>query len=171
MDEIIFIPVAGLNLIKIAAGLADTIWRPYYTQLIGEPQVDYMLEKFQSEGAIAAQIKEGTLYFLIAKQKEYIGYLAVTPETDQNALFLSKVYLKKNQRKKGYGRKAVEFIEDLASQHGLGYIRLTVNKNNIDSLAAYEKMRFKRIRSLVQDIGGGFVMDDYEYRRKVRGCA
>jgi ribosomal protein S18 acetylase RimI-like enzyme len=39
-------------------------------------------------------------------------------------------------------------------------IWLTVNKNNTQSIEAYKKMMFYKTRSLVTDIGGGFVMDD-----------
>ena len=38
---------------------------------------------------------------------------------------------------------------------------------NSGSLRAYEKMGFHKVRSLVIDIGGGFVMDDYELEKRV----
>ena len=40
-------------------------------------------------------------------------------------------------------------------------IQLTVNKNNTNTIKAYEKWGFKTIDSAVTDIGSGFVMDDY----------
>lgn len=44
---------------------------------------------------------------------------------------------------------------------------LTVNKNNVKAIRAYEKTGFKNIGSLVQDIGNGFVMDDYKMEQTV----
>jgi diamine N-acetyltransferase len=38
---------------------------------------------------------------------------------------------------------------------------LTVNKNNTGAISVYEKIGFRNVGSLVQDIGSGFVMDDY----------
>lgn len=167
MDDIEFVPVAGTALVKITVALAEKIWRPYYTPIIGKPQVDYMLGMFQSQPAITKAIEEGFLYFLIVKKREYIGYLAVLPQKDQDTILLSKIYLNENERRKGYGRKAMGFIEDVARRHGAKYIRLTVNKNNVDSIGAYEKMGFKRYGDAVSDIGAGFFMDDYQYQKKI----
>jgi ribosomal protein S18 acetylase RimI-like enzyme len=36
-----------------------------------------------------------------------------------------------------------------------------VNKRNRNAIAAYEKYGFRIVDSVVKDIGGGFVMDDY----------
>jgi len=43
----------------------------------------------------------------------------------------------------------------LAREQGLRKISLTVNKNNTDSIKAYEKMGFRNVGSLAQDIGNG----------------
>jgi RimJ/RimL family protein N-acetyltransferase len=47
----------------------------------------------------------------------------------------------------------------------LNKIALTVNKNNVNSIKAYEKMGFKNVGSVVQDIGSGYVMDDYKMEK------
>ncbi len=39
--------------------LAREIWTDHYVPIIGREQVDYMLEKFQSEKAIATQLADG----------------------------------------------------------------------------------------------------------------
>ncbi|MGB0563820.1 MAG: GNAT family N-acetyltransferase, partial [Spirulinaceae cyanobacterium] len=47
------------------ARLARSIWIAHYTPIIGAAQVDYMLAKFQSAEAIAAQVQtEGYRYYL-----------------------------------------------------------------------------------------------------------
>ena len=50
---------------------------------------------------------------------------------------------------------------------GLGKITLTVNKNNAIAIEAYRKMGFENAGSIVTDIGGGFVMDDYKMEKSV----
>jgi RimJ/RimL family protein N-acetyltransferase len=70
-------------------------------------------------------------------------------------------------RGKGYGGKTVEFLESLAREDGFKKITLTVNKYNSGSIKAYEKMGFKNVGSIVQDIGNGFVMDDYKMEKAV----
>ena len=38
---------------------------------------------------------------------------------------------------------------------------LNVNKGNVRAIAFYQKRGFGVIKSVVLDVGGGFVMDDY----------
>jgi ribosomal protein S18 acetylase RimI-like enzyme len=58
-------------------------------------------------------------------------------------------------------------METLAREGGLRKIVLTVNKNNTNAIRAYERIGFKKTGSLVQDIGSGFVMDDYAMEKTV----
>ena len=152
--------------IETVARLAFEIWNQHFTPIIGKAQVDYMVEKFQSKRAISEQIEQGYSYYLIRADGDYIGYTGICPKDDE--LFLSKLYLRASQRGKGYGRKVVEFLEDLARDKGLGKITLTVNKNNTDTIKAYEKFGFVNLGVLVQDIGNGFIMDDYKMEKVAR---
>jgi len=77
-------------------------------------------------------------------------------------LFLSKIYIEASKRGKGLGKKAIQFLENLAANHKLGEISLTVNKNNIKTIKAYEKMGFKNLGPVIQNIGNGFIMDDFK---------
>ncbi len=160
-----FIAVSTDHQIEIVVSLAKEIWTEHYIPIIGRAQVDYMLERFQSKQAVFQQIRRGLLYFLIREDSEFIGYIAVHPKGRE--LFLSKIYVKSSRRGKGYGRKAVQFAETLAKERGLSKIVLTVNKNNINSIKAYEKIGFKKTGSLIQDIGSGFFMDDYKMEKTV----
>jgi len=152
--------------IETVARLAHEIWNQHFIPIIGKAQVDYMLEKFQSTKAISDQIENGYSYYLLKVDDDYAGYTGVCPKEDE--LFLSKLYIRASNRGKGYGRKAIEFLEDLAGEKGLDKISLTVNKNNTDSIRAYEKLGFKNLGVFVQDIGNGFVMDDYKMEKVVR---
>ncbi len=163
----VFFPVMTEDDAMIVESLARDIWTKHYTPIIGREQVEYMLERYQSSEAILGQIGAGVLYFLIKAETGIVGYLAVQPRTDE--LFLSKIYVSSGERGKGYGKQAVQFAETLAKLRRLGKIVLTVNKNNVDSIRAYEKMGFKNTGALVQDIGSGFVMDDYRMEKAVPG--
>lgn len=157
--------VSDENQTEIIEGIACEIWNEYFTPIIGKAQVDYMLEKFQSKKSITKQIENGTLYYLIKDDDGRIGYLAVLPEEDY--LFLSKLYIVSAERGKGHGRKAIELIEELAIEKGIRKILLTVNKNNFDTIEMYKKVGFKNQGSIVQDIGNGFIMDDYKMEKDV----
>lgn len=141
------------------AKTAEEIWREHYTPLLGEAQVSYMLDKFQSASAIAEQIAEGYTYFLLEAEEEIVGYVGVVPQEEY--LFLSKLYIKKEARKRGFAAKALALVKDFARENGLSRIRLTVNKGNSGSISVYEHWGFVTVDSVVTDIGEGFVMDDY----------
>lgn len=144
------------------ANLASEIWHEYWTCILSNEQIDYMVEKFQSEDAIRKQIaEENYTYYFIVKDSEKAGYIGVSDKKEY--LFLSKLYIKKNYRHQGLGHKAFEEI----TKFGFDRIQLTVNKYNKNTINAYLKYGFKIIDSVVTDIGSGFVMDDYimEYKK------
>ena len=157
--------VSDENQIVIIENLAKEIWNEYFTAIIGKAQVDYMLEKFQSKKAITEQIENGFLYFLLKNNENPVGYIAVIAEDKQ--LFLSKLYITLAERSKGYGRKAIEFLEQLAIEKKLSKISLTVNRNNSATISCYKKLGFENRGNTVQDIGNGFVMDDYKMEKKL----
>ena len=146
--------------IEKLAGLASEIWHEYWPVILSLEQIDYMIEKFQSFNAIKSQItEERYIYNILEDNGNFIGYFGVCPK--DNYLFLSKLYIRKDFRELGCGKQAFNKIKQLAMQFNKQSIQLTVNKNNTNTIKAYEKWGFKTIDSVVTDIGGGFVMDDY----------
>ncbi len=143
--------------------LAREIWTDHYVPIIGQAQVDYMLGKFQSEAAIAAQRAAGYDYFTAWHSDQSVGYLAI--KADNDMLLISKVYVQRSCRGKGIGKMMLDFAESICRDRHFKGLWLTVNKHNHSSLAWYEQMGFKNTGSLVQDIGGGFIMDDYRMEK------
>ncbi|MFZ4655287.1 MAG: GNAT family N-acetyltransferase [Methylococcaceae bacterium] len=147
--------------------LAREIWRDHYVPIIGQEQVDYMLGEFQSEKAIAAQLADGYEYYIVTHVGKSVGYLAIVQNADEEALMISKIYVTKSGRGQGFGRKMLSFAEDVCRERKLRTLWLTVNKHNILSIAWYIRMGFKNIGPTVQDIGAGFVMDDYRMEKPI----
>ncbi len=146
--------------------LCRALWHETYDGLLGGDQVDYMLEKFQSERAFFRQMRgENYRYFFIVCGGETAGYTALAYEKER--LFLSKLYLKKEYRGTGLAKTALEEIFAAARRLGYGAVYLTVNKKNARAIAAYEKYGFERESAVVGEIGGGYVTDDYVYARRV----
>ena len=165
-DLLRFEKVLNDSQIEIVASLARKIWHEYFPSIIGDAQVEYMLEKFQSSDSIATQIeRESYFYEIIVLNGEPIGYLGLVPKA--GALFISKLYIQKKMRKKGCGSKALEHIEEMAAGRRFVKMSLTVNKNNLFAIAFYEKTGFSKVDSVVVDIGGGFLMDDYVMEKGV----
>ena len=147
--------------------LAREIWQEHYVPIIGQKQVDYMLEKFQSESAVVEQLGESYEYYLVINDGQCKGYVAVVPSGSEPSVLISKLYVRKSERGLGLGKEMLRFVEDLGRERGIQKIWLTVNKNNADSIAWYSRMGFKNTGPIVQDIGGGFVMDDFRFEKKI----
>lgn len=146
--------------IKELAELTSEIWHEYWTCILSNEQIDYMVEKFQSENAIRNQINnENYVYFFIIYDSEKVGYIGLSKK--KNHMFLSKIYIKKNFRYKGIGTKSFDFIKEFTFTNNYKKIRLSVNKYNTKTIDVYKEWGFNITDSVVKDIGSGFVMDDY----------
>ncbi len=157
-----FLPVVDRSQIEIVNDLAKQIWDEYYTPIIGEQQVTYMLENFQSSAAIITQIDAGMQYYVMSQSGLALGYYAVQRDENEPSLKISKLYVKRKFRRHGYGEKAMAHIEHQARYLHLKFMWLTVNRQNHAALKFYRQMNFRNVGECVQDIGAGFVMDDYK---------
>lgn len=141
------------------ARTAKEIWEEHFTPIIGERQVEYMLERFQSEHALMNALEDNYRYYLVFDGDELIAYCGVQPR--QHELFLSKLYVKKQHRGEGISRKLLNKAIEYAKELGTESIRLTVNKQNDHTISVYTYMGFEKIDESVTEIGNGFRMDDY----------
>ena len=157
-DELKIIPVDSGQIARLAQ-LAREIWTEHFTPILPAGQVEYMLEKFQSEQAICTQISQGYRYYFFQYNGQAVGYMAIHAE--EGALFLSKIYVKKDYRRKKIATRGIEYIIKICKKYGLPKIYLTVNRNNVGPIAAYEQMGFLIASEQKADIGGGYYMDDY----------
>jgi ribosomal protein S18 acetylase RimI-like enzyme len=101
----------------------------------------------------------GYQYFKLSSMGGNVGYVAIREDTD--ALFLSKIYIAKKYRSRGYARKVLKFVEHSCGVKQINKIWLTVNRNNEASIKVYESLGFIKTGTQVADIGQGYVMDDY----------
>lgn len=146
--------------IQDIAILAKKIWNQHFVPIIGQAQVDYMVEKFQSYPALCAQVKEdGYEYYQILVDGALAGYTGIHPES--GSLFLSKLYIEKSYRGRHLATEAFRFLVNLCRERGLDKIWLTCNKHNDNTLSIYRHLGFEVTDTQEADIGNGFVMDDY----------
>jgi diamine N-acetyltransferase len=160
------LPVSTTTQLAEVARMAHEVWNEYYVPIIGRAQVDYMVAKFQTAEAMQSQLDSGYEYFQIQQGGALIGYAAIRHDAADARLFISKLYVLAAHRKSGAGRKCLELIEHMAQDRGATHLWLTVNKGN-PSVRAYERLGFRIVESMVMDIGGGYVMDDYRMEKPV----
>lgn len=161
-----FEPIGLENQIQQLADMADEIWHEYWPAIIGKEQTDYMVEKFQSFSALARDILDERYeyWFLIddtEDEERIVGYAGALTQPEEKSLFISKIYLYKHERGKGYASRVVHFFERLCSMRHLECMFLTVNKHNEIAIQAYKKLGFEAVDSVETEIGNGFIMDDY----------
>lgn len=153
------LPVTEEQRLPELALLAREIWEEHYMSLLGQEQIDYMLDKFQSPEAIKEQMQDGYRYFFLHNGGETAGYLGI--QLKNKELFLSKLYVREAFRQKGIAKDVLSFLKELCKKEKLSKIWLTVNRHNDGSVAAYKKMGFHTVREQDAEIGNGYIMDDY----------
>lgn len=147
------------NLVNITSEFASDVFIDYYNGLIGNKQATYMANLFLSSKAIQDLIDKGAIFKLAMNNNEPIGFIEYVLE--ENKVFLSKLYVRKDLRHTGIGKMMLEDCIRFAKQNNRNTIYLTVNKGNTPSIDIYNHIGFKQIDSMVNDIGNGYVMDDY----------
>jgi ribosomal protein S18 acetylase RimI-like enzyme len=153
------VPVAQDDTDKIneLVRLSDLIWRQHYPSIITLEQIDYMLQKFHSATAIAAQITTGQLYFIITQDDVAVGYTSISIK--ENEVFLHKLYVDAKVHQKGVGGEALDLLIGNFGENKK--IRLQVNRKNYTAINFYFKKGFKIETVADFDIGNGFLMEDF----------
>jgi len=153
---------AALHHIELLRSLAREIWTTHYPGIITIDQIEYMLDLMYSTETIKKEINSGVIWEIIEKEDEPIGFISVTCTKD-GTVKLNKLYIKNTYHGKGFGQRALQHVMNFAKKNNFNRVCLTVNKGNMNAIKAYEKAGFIRTDSVVNDIGGGYVMDDYIY--------
>ena len=79
------------------ASLASDIWHEYWTCILSEEQINYMVDKFQSPKAITEQINnENYTYFYILYNQEKAGYIGLSQK--DNYIFANTFIKQRNTR-------------------------------------------------------------------------
>ena len=147
--------------IDTVSRLAHEIWNQHFVSIIGQAQVDYMLEKFQSSDDIADQISGGYEYYIISNNDNNVGYLGLLPDINLSRIMISKFYIKSESRGLGFGSSTLNYVKQLAKDHQMKMVWLTVNKYNKETINWYLRKNFFITDEVKNDIGNDFFMDDY----------
>ncbi len=145
--------------------LASSIVREHYDPILGEEQNRYMIQMFQSPSAITEQLDKGWQYYYLLWNGQKAGFTAFYPK--QGRLYISKLYVHKDFRRKHIAADTVQFLAGQARQMELPSLFLNVNKYNDGSIAAYERMGFVKVRAEKNPIGSGYFMDDFVMEKEV----
>ncbi len=147
------------------AAMAKRIWNVHYLPIIGQVQVDYMLELMYSESALQQQVRDGQVFYIGAFDGKDVGYVSVSKK-ETGVYFLHKFYIETAIQGKGLGKL---FFEELLKNYvDLNTFYLTVNRKNFKSINFYFKLGFVIEEVKDFDIGSGFLMEDFVMRWQKR---
>jgi ribosomal protein S18 acetylase RimI-like enzyme len=148
------------------AALAQRIWRQYYPQILSQAQIDYMLEKMYSLEQLETEWRDGITFDLLIIEAAPAGFLSYG-QTSPGVMKLHKLYLESRCHGKGLGTAMLQHFQNAASIRGFETLVLAVNKRNEQAIRAYQRFGFDIAESVSVEIGGGFVMDDFQMRKKL----
>jgi len=142
------------------AALAAVVWRAHYPGIISPEQIAYMLGRMYDIEVMRREMLSGINY-LRALVEEQMRGLASSGPASATEHKLHKLYVHPQWQGRGLGAALIERAEQHARANGASSLVLNVNKRNEEAIAAYRKRGFTVRDSVVVDIGGGFVMDDF----------
>jgi GNAT superfamily N-acetyltransferase len=91
--------------------------------------------------------------WLILNGDSPVGYIAIcfgySLEWLGRDAFVDEFYLREEYRGRGWGRRAVHFVEEAARSFGIKALHLEVVQRNAAALQVYSKLGFKEHRSTV----------------------
>ncbi|HIR28277.1 MAG TPA: GNAT family N-acetyltransferase [Candidatus Choladousia intestinigallinarum] len=123
---------------------------PYYYP---GPVAEFFLN-LHSREEILKDIKEGSVY-LVKDREEYVG----TGTWHRN--HLSRIFIRTDCQKKGYGGFLMDYLEEKSSQTG----KTVLVESSLPGAGFYEKRGYKTLCHRAAPVGGGYMLV-YEIMRK-----
>lgn len=140
--------------------LAERIWRTCYPGMISIEQIDYMLEQRYRPGLVRQLLARGDLWLAARAQGELIGFAHGHPLPGDDYK-LDKLYVRPDLQRHGIGAALIAKTVRHARHHGSERLILRVNRQNHPAIQSYLKHGFRIASLMTEDIGQGYVMDDY----------
>lgn len=161
----IHITIAQQKDLDTIANLAKQIWNDHYVSIIGQVQVDYMLDKMYNHQNLDEQLTlKNHVFYLIKNSNETIGFLSVSSENHSD-YFLHKFYINQQKSNSGIGTEVLHLLIKTIHPKSL---TLTVNRQNFKSINFYFKNGFKIDRVEDFDIGDGYQMNDFVMMKNIK---
>ena len=159
MDEI-NIGMLRLEEADALVALAGLVWRHDYPGIITLEQIEYMLGQRYKPGLVKQLLARGDLWLVARAGNELVGFAHGHPLVDADYK-LDKLYVHPDWQRHGIGSRLIAEVMRHANNHEATRLLLRVNRQNRNAIQAYLKNGFQVATLIVEDIGNGFIMDDY----------
>lgn len=144
-----------------------TYWATY-PAILGDEQVQYMLDKFYSPDAIARQMEEGHAFWIGFAGGVPAAFTSFSQTYGAEPIWhLQKLYILPEMQGRGIGGKLLEMVADRCREAGAWRLQLNVNRYN-KAKKFYEKLGFRVVREEDIPIGRGYFMNDFVMERDLK---
>lgn len=158
-------PITPPDVPAIAA-LAREIWQATYPGIITQEQIDFMLEQRYGHERLYDDLEDLHKWLDQAFcDGRRIGF--AFSEIYRDEFKLDKLYIHPDVQRRGVGGQLIAHVAERAKREGYPCVILQVNKRNVKAIASYRKYGFEVREATVDDIGQGYVMDDYVMEKKL----
>lgn len=158
-------PVTPPDVPAISA-LAREIWQATYPGIITQEQIDFMLEQRYGHERLYDDLEDADKWLDQAFQDDRrVGF--AFSEIRRGEFKLDKLYIHPDVQRKGVGGQLIAHVAARAAKLGYPCVVLAVNKRNEKAINSYMKYGFTVRETIVDDIGRGYVMDDFVMEKKL----
>ena len=140
--------------------LAGRVWRAHYPGIITPEQIEYMLAQRYRPVLVRQFIARGDLWLAARGEGQLVGFAHGHPLAEGDYK-LDKLYVDLDWQRHGIGGALIRELAARAGRHGYTRLVLRVNRQNQQAIDAYLKHGFTVATVVLEDIGNGYVMDDY----------
>ena len=158
-------PVTQPDVPGIAA-LAREIWQATYPGIITQAQIDFMLEQRYGHERLYDDLEDLHKWL----DQAFLGDRRIGfafSEIYKGEFKLDKLYIHPDVQRRGVGGQLIANVAERARQLGYPCVILQVNKRNLNAINSYKKYGFEVREATVDDIGRGYVMDDFVMEKKL----
>ncbi|MBR4171403.1 MAG: D-tyrosyl-tRNA(Tyr) deacylase [Kiritimatiellae bacterium] len=171
MPKLELVPVETEAQVTRVRKIAEETWPHCYGDIISSEQIDYMIEWMYNAEAVRKQTSGGTPFYLVLADGEEAGLVSFDkiPHAETHDCELHKIYVLPQYWSRGIGNWILNQVCEITRQQGAESVWLRVNKNNMRAQKAYRTAGFFQRQAICTDIGNGFVMDDFIFRKRLGG--
>lgn len=153
--------------LSVIQHIATVAYHDTYVPILGQEQVDFMLDKTYSLNALQEQLDQGHMFIIALEQEQKVGFASFTlMEANKRACKLHKLYLLPEKKGSGLGKFLVNEVILTAKKLGSKSLLLNVNRFN-KAIGFYEKMGFSVKEKVDIPIGERYYMNDFIMERDI----
>lgn len=129
----------------------ETYYDTFHQFYTAENMATYLDEAYDIDVLLKELDHPDTDVYFLYDGGEIVGYLKLNTGTAQtefvaeNSMEIQRIYVRLNQKRKGFGSRLMEFSLQKAREKGCSSIWLGVWEHNEPALAFYERHGFRRV--------------------------